>query len=216
MKLYSADLSPYAARVRMAIYAKSLPVTILPPPGDGLKSLQALAADPVGRSPSLELDTGSVIVESATIIEYLEDKHPTPSLRGATPEATARARLVARVTEFYVVPHLQTLFGQLDPETRDQARAEAVIAELTVGLGHLDALLPTTGFAAGPRLTTADCMIAPMLFFLPTLSAAFADPGLLSDTAKLAAYIDRVQNEIPYRRVREEMERGLAAMRAGR
>ena len=216
MKLYSVELSPFAARVRMAIYAKSLNVAILPPPGGGLKSPEYLAINPIGKVPSLELDDGSVIVESETIVEYLEDKHPVPSLRGATPEATAKARMVARVAELYAVPHLQALFGQLNPAARDQAKTDEAIAKLTTGLGHLDALLPATGYAAGVQLTTADCLIAPMLFFMPMLSGAFADPGLLSDTPKLAAYVDRIQEEPAYRRVREEMERGLAAMRAGR
>jgi glutathione S-transferase len=213
MKLYSVELSPFAARVRMAIYAKSLDIAILNPPG-GTKSPEYLAINPIGKIPSLELDDGTVIVESETIVEYLEDKFPTPSLRGTTPEATAKARMVARVAELYAVPHLQALFGQMSPKTRDQARTDEALDKLTQGLGHLNALLPSQGFAAGPELTTADCLIAPMLFFMPMIGGAFAHLELLNETPKLSAYIDRMQAEPVYQRVQAEMERGLQAMRA--
>jgi len=33
MKLYNSNLSPYASRVRIAIYAKNLPVELVSPPG---------------------------------------------------------------------------------------------------------------------------------------------------------------------------------------
>ena len=54
MKLYSVALSPFAARVRMAIYAKKLDqIEILPPPGGGTKSPEYLAIHPMGKVPAL-------------------------------------------------------------------------------------------------------------------------------------------------------------------
>ena len=35
----------------------------------------------MGQLPALELDSGNVIPDSGTILEYLEDAFPTPSLR---------------------------------------------------------------------------------------------------------------------------------------
>ena len=72
MKLYSAELSPFAARPRVAIYAKTLPVEILAHPAD-LKSPEYLAINPMGKLPALVLDDGTVIPESDTIVEYLAD-----------------------------------------------------------------------------------------------------------------------------------------------
>src|SRR5258708_37160849 len=45
-----------------------------------------------GQLPALELDNGKCIGETVAIFEYLEGKHPTPSLIGATAEESADAR----------------------------------------------------------------------------------------------------------------------------
>lgn len=214
MKLYSVELSPFASRVRMAIYAKALKVEIVPPPAGGLKSPEYLAIHPMGKIPALQTDDGQVIVESETILEYLEDKFPTPSLRGATPEETARMRLIARVTELYVAPHLQALFGQMNPQTRDQAKTDEALAKLDAGLGHLSRFMADGPYAAGGRLSMADCSIAPMLFFLPMLGGAFGR-DVTAAYPKVTAYVRALQADPVFQRVSVEMQRGLAAMRAG-
>src|SRR3569832_1120323 len=64
MKLYSANLSPFAARPRIAIYAKGLAVEILPPPG-GPGSAAYKAINPTGKVPCLVTSGGQCIPESA-------------------------------------------------------------------------------------------------------------------------------------------------------
>jgi glutathione S-transferase len=98
MKLYSEDSSPFSAPVRVAVYAKELNIDIEPPPG-GLLSAKFHAINPVGTIPCLILDDGTALPESAAIMEYLEDKFPEPPLRPASPEATARVRLLQRIGE---------------------------------------------------------------------------------------------------------------------
>ncbi len=55
MKLYSLDLSPYAARVRISIYAKKLPIEIVAPPAAGIKSAEYLALNPMGKIPDMNV-----------------------------------------------------------------------------------------------------------------------------------------------------------------
>ena len=81
MKLYQADLSPFASRVRIQLYAKQLDVPFADPPG-GLSSDEYKKINPTGRVPALEVD-GTVIPESTVIFEYLEDRFPEPSLQPA-------------------------------------------------------------------------------------------------------------------------------------
>lgn len=84
MKLYSGDLSPYSAKVRMQIYAKGIDsVTLERPAGFGTEAWWKTS--PIGRIPVLELDDGQLIPELEVIAEYLEDTFPTPRLLGATP-----------------------------------------------------------------------------------------------------------------------------------
>lgn len=207
MKLYSANLSPFAARARMAIYAKGLDVEITPPPGE-LKSMEYLAINPLGKIPCL--DTGEAkIPESETILEYIEDKFPNPPLRGETAEETARMRLIARAAELYVVPHMQTLFGQLNPATRDAAKASEAADKVEEGLSHVERLLPEgDGYAAGDRLTLADCSIAPLTFFLPMIGGAMGR-DFTAGRPKLQAYIGKLQSDSIWQKVSAEMAKGL-------
>jgi Glutathione S-transferase, N-terminal domain len=43
MRLYSIDLSPFAARVRAAIYFKGLRIECMPPPSAGTRCAEYLA-----------------------------------------------------------------------------------------------------------------------------------------------------------------------------
>src|SRR5580692_4447840 len=97
MKLYSVGLSPFAARVRAAIYARDLDIEIVAPPATGTKSPEYLTLNPMGKIPVLVLDDGTTIPESDTIVEYLEDAFAQNPLRPAAPADAAKARLVARV-----------------------------------------------------------------------------------------------------------------------
>ena len=122
MKLYGTDVSPFAARVRIQIYKKELPVEIVPPPG-GLGSQEYLQITPIGKIPALDLGN-LVIVESEVIQEYFEDKFPNPSLRGDTPEETARIRMLSRIADQYLVPCLQSLRANLTGDDNGEENLE--------------------------------------------------------------------------------------------
>ncbi len=71
MKLYSVDLSPYSARVRMQIYAKGITDIVFELPEHwGMPKFRERF--PIGRVPVLNID-GDVMPESEVIAEYLEE-----------------------------------------------------------------------------------------------------------------------------------------------
>ena len=49
-----------------------------------------LKLNPAGQTPALGLDDGSIISETYAIMEYLEEKHPSPPLIGTTAEERAK------------------------------------------------------------------------------------------------------------------------------
>ena len=90
MKLYDAPACPYCARARIALAEKGIDVETVE---IDLRDRPAWVYDlnPTGRVPIL--DDGFVLPESAVIMEYLEERHPSPALLPADQVARAAARL---------------------------------------------------------------------------------------------------------------------------
>ncbi len=216
MQLYSLPLSPFAARVRAAIYAKNLDIAIVQAPADWARSAEYRALNPLGRVPVLVLDDGSTLAESGVIVEYLEDAFPGIPLRPAAPADRARVRFITQVAELYVNGAMLPLFDLFDAKQRDEAAIAAQLARLDAALAQLDRLLQPGRLAFGDRLTTADCWLAPMRFVIDGLMAFAGRPGLLDGYPAIAAYADVARGHAQLGRVWREMEDGLKAFMARR
>jgi glutathione S-transferase len=123
-----------------------------------------LQKSPSGRIPMLELDDGSFLPESAAIVEYLEELHPTPPMIGVTPAQRAQVRATERLASDFII--YQGLFiKNTDPGVLKR-RPEIIQypdvgkAVLTLRNDTLEALERRLGdqeFFAGDRPTIADC-----------------------------------------------------------
>ncbi len=208
MKLYSANLSPFSSRVRLAIYAKGLPVAI-EPAFAGPKSADYLALNPMGKAPCLVTDSGEAIPESAVILEYLEEAYPEPALLPRSPEQRARARLLGRINELYVEAAAGPLFRQMDPASRDQAAVDAAMSKMGEGLGWLEHYLGEGPFAIGDGFSLADCMLAPNQFYLGVMAQVFGRPDLITARAKLARYREQLATHPAVAKVWGEMGQAM-------
>ena len=122
MKLYSVDLSPYSARVRMQIYAKGLSDIVIERPADwGTPKFRERL--PIGRIPVLDVD-GDLMPESAVIAEYLEEVYPQPSLLGETARETAHIRTLARLSDIYLINSIFVLWPQALASNRNEGIVE--------------------------------------------------------------------------------------------
>jgi glutathione S-transferase len=213
MQLHSVKGSPYAARIRLQIYRKNLPVEVIFPPQTGLKSPEFLAINPIGKIPVLILEDGSALPESHVILEYLEDKFPEPSLRPADPESRARMRLLAQLGDLYVFAPLGKLFRQLNPAKRDAEAVARAEEELRRALGFLELHLGPGPFAAGTSYSLADCSLVPVLSFAEIMGQHFGLADLFT-TPKLKAYWAALKADPTTVRVLEELEYGVRKMLA--
>ena len=208
MKLYNVNLSNYASKCRIAIYEKGCPVEIVPIPGGDLKSPEYLKIYPMGKTPALETD-GMIIGESEVILEYLEDKFPTPPLLPKSPEARARVRGFGRFHDLYLEPPVRALFGQLDPKTRDAKLVADKLAEINTRLDMLDKMLSDGAFAAGPEFTLADCSLAPTMFFTSLLPMLGSKPAL-EGRPKLARWWNSLKTRPSVKKALDEMGAAMA------
>jgi glutathione S-transferase len=139
MKLYNSNLSPFASRCRIQIYAKGLDIAIADPPG-GTGTDAYKRVNPTGKVPALEVN-GAVIPESEVICEFLEDRFPEKPLRPADDLERARMRSLAEMCDAYVVPPLVALFDQFPPNPRDQAMIDRCFGEIDAGLDRIEAFM---------------------------------------------------------------------------
>lgn len=100
MKFYNS-LGPNPRLVRMFLLEKGmeLPTVEVDIMGGENRQSEYLAKYPMGELPCLELDDGSVIGQTVTICEYLEEVQGGKPLIGDTPEARARTRMWIRHIE---------------------------------------------------------------------------------------------------------------------
>ena len=213
MELHSRDISPFAARVRVSILAKSLPIRVLDDPDVGSEAFGAL--NPLRRVPVLVLDDGTAIPESETIVEYLEETHPEPALQPADPVARARVRLVSRVAELYVFAAVLPIFAAF--ATRDPQQIETGFAGLDSALGKLSPFLDArtrSWHCFGDRLTTADGALAPFLFYVDMLGRR-CGRAPLAKHARLERFWDGARSQPVLATVIGQIGRAMAAAEAG-
>ncbi len=122
--------------------------------------------NPGGQLPALELDNGQCIGETVAIWEYLEEKHPSHPLIGATPEERAEARQWQRRVELNITEHLYNGFRYGEGAQLFKDRI-LIVPEASAGekaivqnrLKWLDGLLEGRDYIAGKRFTIADIIL---------------------------------------------------------
>ena len=212
MILYSGDLSPYSAKVRMQIYAMGvnddfsfeLPVV-------QFFSGKLKEVSPIGRIPILKTDEG-LIAESEVIAEYIDELYPQQSLVGNTPMERANIRVLSRIADTYLMDNIFLALGQMRVPEPNQAIIDLLTAQVVRGVTALEEYLMADGYAAGgTELTRADCSLVPALYMcdrtLPRLGISNPVLGLV----KTEAYWGRIQQNEHAARVIAEMDRGLKA-----
>ncbi len=207
MKLYTGDLSPYSAKVRMQIYAMGitdiefeLPVSFF------MGKLSEVS--PLGRIPVLEVEDG-VIPESEVIADYLDDIYPERSLLGNTPRKRADVRLLSRIADIYLMNNIFMALPQMDRKTRVVEVRDLLVRQVVRGMGALEKHIGDGAFAVGDTLTRADCTLVPALFMCEkTVPRLDVDNPILA-TTRVAAYWEKIQQNEFAAKIMAEMLQGL-------
>ena len=211
MKLYSGDLSPYSARVRMQIYAKGITDIALERPAT-FGTPKFREDHPIGRIPVLDID-GDMMPESEVIAEYLEEIYPTPTMLGATPRETAHIRTVARIGDIYIMNNMFMLSPQSRAATRNQGIVDLLGGQVVRNIKALDKIIGTDGFACSGRVTMADCALVPGLFLVENVLPSVGMENPIGKNPNVAAYWAAIQTNAHAAKVLAELHRGLEERR---
>ena len=164
-KLYAHPFSSYSQKVLIALYENATSFEYRSLEDPAAKAELALLS-PLGRFPVL-VQGEQAILESTTIIEYLQ-LHAPGAVR-LIPDGAAgiEARTLDRVFDEYVMTPMQKLVGdRLRPEAdRDAYGVNEARGVLDRIYPWLDARLQGRTWAAGDEFTLADCAAAPSLFY---------------------------------------------------
>ena len=208
MKLYNSNLSPFASRCRMQIYAKGLNIELADPPENYAD------INPIGKIPCLHYlndeKENQILPESDAICEYIEGLYPKPALKHASADNNAKNILLGRIADFYISTPLFELFAHLDPSVRDQAVVDVRLAGLKKGLADLDYFISGPDYAISDRLSLADCTLVPTLFFVEFIASVF-DEISIANYPKVAAYWKSIKTNEFAARILGEMQEALQA-----
>ena len=208
MKLYSGPLSLFPAKVRIALDEKGLPYELVSVPfgraqGYSPKHPDVLALNPKGQVPVL-VDGPLALYDSTIILEYLEDRHPSPALYPRDPADRARVRQLEAAADEILFPFVFELIQEVfykPAGARDDARiarARDAIAQHYAGLERR--------LGGGTHLA-GDFGVADIGYFLTITVATTLGAPLGDATPRLQAWYDRV-------RARPSVTKELMAMAA--
>jgi glutathione S-transferase/RNA polymerase-associated protein len=187
--LYEHPLSPYAQKVKIALREKELAFESRIPDlfTGGDRDFQA--ANPRLEVPAM-VDDGFPVFDSTIILEYLEDRWPTPPLLPPDPAGRARVRMLEELCDTYYeainwavfeIRVFQRATGEL--ADRLLSRAAAQVAGVNA---YLDRAIGDSPFFTGERFGWGDLAV------VPYVQAAASSGHAPVEGSRLAAWLERV------------------------
>jgi|TARA_S200000501_G_scaffold41349_2_gene33658 glutathione S-transferase len=184
MKLYDNKMANSPRKVRMFLSEKNINdieiVEIDLMKGEH-KTAEYRAIAPNSRIPALQLDDGTVIMESTAICRYFESLYPEPNLFGESPIEIASIEMwQARIYSELMIPlamgfrHLHPAMSSLEIQNKEYGETQKKIG--IKSLKYFNGVLSESEYVAGNRYTFADIqMITTTDFFIGLNQLNLAD-----------------------------------------
>jgi len=188
LTLFDDVFSPYARKVRIALYEKEVPFERVRALHGDCNRTDFLHVNPRAEVPAL-VDGDFQLFDSTVICEYIEDLHPTPPLYPRDPQRRAECRLVEDLADtqldaaLYAITLIEFGRGEAQPAMHD-----AAARDMERLYGDLERRLRDRAYLAGD-FSIADVAVIPHVTAATFLGFA-PDP---SRYARLAQWADRVQ-----------------------
>lgn len=167
LKIYGALLSPFVRKVRCVLNEKGVQYELVAT-NPFEKGGDFLKRSPLGRIPALEDEEGRSLADSTVIVEYLEERFPTPPLfPQGDPYARARVRWFDEYADGGMAPSLtakvffqRVISAKLIKGGCDETVVQSGLKELPTFLGYLEGELAGHEYLVAERFTLADVSVA--------------------------------------------------------
>jgi len=129
--LFDDVFSPYARKVRIALYEKDVPFERVRALHGDCNRTDFLHVNPRAEVPAL-IDGAFALYDSTIICEYLEDSHPEPALYPREARARAKCRMIEDLADtqldaaVYTSSVVEFGRGQADPAMHQAAHADTM------------------------------------------------------------------------------------------
>ena len=188
--LISATPSPYARKVRIALAEKGIPFTLRTEvPWDG--TTETPRWNPLEKLPVLIRDADQVAVyESHHILEWIEGRHPTPSMLPDGIDGVLEARRIEVLADGVCDAFVLMFFeNQRAPERRSEPWIARQRRKVDGGLRALSELAEGGEWLVGARFGLADIAVGTVVKYLsvraPWLGVEAAYPVLAGMSERL-------------------------------
>lgn len=178
MKLYSSKFAPNPRKV--LIYLKEKNISDIEIIDLDLGKLEHKTPEyrviaPNSRVPALQLDDGTVILETTAMCRYLECLYPEPNMFGESPIEIASIEMWYSRVSFELMMPLMHGFRHTHPHmsAMENQNEEYGLAQRKLGIKELenyDTIIQSREFIAGDRFTYADLQMVTSLQFLVRLN----------------------------------------------
>ena len=195
MKLYSSKLAPSPLKVLIFLSEKDIKdVEIINLNLAELehKSSKYKSIAPNSRVPALQLDNGTIILETTAICRYLESIYPEPNMFGNNPMEIASIEMwYSRVTYELATPlahgfrHTHPHMSKMEDQNKDFGLSQRKLG--IKALETFNEIISSKEFIAGDRFSYADIQLAVNLNFLVRLNRLN-----LKDYKNLNEYVTQV------------------------
>jgi len=174
MKLYSSKFAPSPRKVLIYLKEKNISdIEIIDLDLGKLehKTPEYKAIAPNSRVPALQLDDGTVILETTAMCRYLECLYPEPNMFGESPIEIASIEMWYSRVSFELMMPLMHGFRHTHPHmsAMENQNEEYGLAQRKLGIKELenyDTIIQSREFIAGDRFTYADLQMVTSLQFL--------------------------------------------------
>lgn len=186
--------APNPRRVRLYLAEKGLSVpTEMVSIRDGEHKGEAfLAVNPLGQTPALKLDDGSVLTESISICRFFEAIHPEPPMFGTGPKGIAEVDMWLRRIELRLMTPLGMVWAHTHPFTARVVKpqytefGESQRPRVLAAMHEIDKALEAREFLDGKSYSIADITLLTTIDF-----AGFVGIPIPDDALALRAWHDR-------------------------